>query len=578
MKTTTETKTRSLQPLRALWPFTKPYRGLMFGALFFLLLATAAALMLPQAAGQMIDHGFSKTDAQYIDRYFYMLLVIAVLMAIASAARYWFVTRIGEAITADLRAALYQRLLAQEAAFYESTQPGELVNRLSTDTELVQTLMGGSVSIALRHTLMLVGSLILLVLTSPKLSLLIVLGIPAVVAPIFFIGRHVQQLSKTSQDALARTSGVAGEALSAMPTVMAYAREDFEAQRYQRAISDNVKAAKARINARALLIALVILMMFGAITLVLWAGAKAVLADQMSGGALAKFVLYAVTAAGATGALAEVVGEVQRASGAMARISELLQRQSLIVNHAEAKHWPVPQPATLSLQNLSFAYPSRPDRQALRSIDLQVPAGSTLAVVGRSGAGKSTLFQLLLRFYDAQSGRIEFGGRALSDYTLTSLRNQIAIVPQDPILFACSVAENIAYGNPGATQAAIENAARLAEAHDFISDLPEGYQTFVGERGVRLSGGQQQRIAIARAILKDAPLLLLDEATSALDAQSERAIQTALERLMEKRTVRQANRIVVLDQGRIIESGTHDELIAKNGTYRELAELQFQVR
>jgi ATP-binding cassette, subfamily B, bacterial len=581
-----EKPARLLQSLSTLRPFIRPYRMHIAGAACFLLLATIATLALPQAAGLMIDHGFSKDDARSIDRYFLALLIVAIVLAFASAARYWFVSRISENITADLRKALYQRLLLQDAAFFENTASGELINRLSTDTELVQTLVGSSVSVALRHALMLLGAMILLLMTSPRLSLLIVAGIPAVVAPIFLIGRRVQTLSKNNQDRLAKASAIAGESLNAIATVQAFAREAFESLRYSKSVQDNLQAARQRINTRAALIAIVIAIIFGAITIVLWVGAKSVLADQMSGGDLAKFVLYAVVAAGATGALAEVIGEVQRAAGAMTRISELLARQSAIVDVGPAGLAAAAQQGALRFQNVHFSYPSRPQTAALNNITLEVKPGETLALVGRSGAGKSTLFQLLLRFYEPQHGEIFLDNTTIQRYALQALRDSISIVQQDPMLFAASVAENIGYGRLQASREQIIAAAKAAEAHEFIEELPDGYDTFVGERGVRLSGGQQQRIAIARALLKDAPVLLLDEATSALDAQSERAIQIALERLMQGKTtlviahrlatVRRADRIVVLQEGEIIAIGTHEELIQQTGVYQDLAKLQFQ--
>jgi ATP-binding cassette, subfamily B, bacterial len=580
----------SLRPLLALAPFMRPYRHLVMLAAVFLVVSTSATLFLPQSVGKMIDHGFSKADAQFVDRYFWMLLVVAMVLAVASAARYYFVSRIGENVIADLRKTLYEKLLVQEQAFFESTKSGELISRLTTDTELVQTLIGSAVSVALRHSLMLIGALILLVLASPKLAALIIIGIPAVILPIFFIGKRVQKLSRDTQDRIAESAGVAGESLNAIHTVQAFARERFESQRYAGAVHALLAAAKRRIGARASLIALVILIVFGAITLIIWIGAKAVLAGTMSGGELTQFVLYAVVAAGATGALTEVWGEVQRAAGAMQRIAELLQRQSLI----QDAHAPVSAAnlgSDIEFRNVQFSYPSRLDSYALGTADaplsLQITRGQTVALVGRSGAGKSTLFQLLLRFYQAQHGSISIGGVDISQLSLQSLREHIALVPQDPVIFSGTIAENIAYGRTQASEDELVAAAAAAEAMEFIRELPNGMQSVVGERGVRLSGGQQQRIAIARAILKNAPILLLDEATSALDAQSERAVQKALERLMQGKTtlviahrlstVVRADRIVVMQNGQIIDEGTHAALVAREGLYAELAKLQFDV-
>jgi ATP-binding cassette subfamily B protein len=565
-------------------PFLRPYRGLLLGASGFLVLAASATLLLPQAVRQIIDHGFSAADAAFVDRYFLGLLAIAAVLAVASAARFYFVTRLGEQVVADLRAAVYSRLLKQELAFYETTKVGELLSRLNTDTELIQTVVGSSASVAARNLVMLIGALVLLFLTSPRLSLMIVLGIPAVVVPILVFGRKVQRLSKDSQDRIADLGGIAGEALSAIETVQGHAREPQEDARYRAAVMSTLAAAKRRITARALLVAAVILLVFGAIAVTLWVGAKAVLAGTLSGGELGQFVIYAVIAAGAVGSLSEVWGEVQRASGAMVRLAELLHRQPLIQQQPDAIAPSAPR-ASIAFADVRFRYPSRPEHAALDGFDLHIEPGETVALVGRSGAGKSTAIKLLGRFHDVEAGAVSVAGLDVRQWPLDRLRDYVAVVPQEAVLFAASAADNIRYGRPNAGNAEVQAAAVAAEADEFIRTLPEGYQTHLGERGVRLSGGQKQRIAIARALLKNAPVLLLDEATSHLDAHSERAVQTALERLMKGRTVlviahrlatiQSADRIVVLDGGKVVASGSHTDLMAQGGLYAELATMQF---
>lgn len=577
---------RQRKPLRALLPFVRPYRGLLLGAGGFLIVAAIATLLLPQAVRQIIDHGFSLADAEFVDRYFLGLLAVAAVLAVASAARFYFVTRLGEQVVADLRAAVYWRLLGQELSFFETTKVGELLSRLNTDTELIQTVVGSSASVAARNLVLLVGALVLLFLTSPRLSLLIVLGIPAVVMPILVFGRKVQRLSKDSQDRIADLGGIAGEALGAIETVQGHARQPQEQARYQAAVLSTLAAAKRRISARALLVAAVILLVFGAIAVTLWVGAKAVLAGTLSGGELGQFVIYAVLAAGSVGALSEVWGDMQRASGAMVRLAELLQRQPLIEQKPGAQAPASPQ-ASIRFSQVRFRYPSRPEQTALDGFELDIRPGETVALVGRSGAGKSTVIRLLGRFHDVEQGAVEVAGLDVRDWPLDRLREFVAVVPQEPVLFAASAADNIRYGRPGASDAQVQAAAQAAEADEFIRALPEAYQTQLGERGVRLSGGQKQRIAIARALLKDAPVLLLDEATSHLDAHSERAVQIALERLMQGRTVlvvahrlatvQSADRIVVLDGGKVVASGTHAQLLAQGGLYAELAALQFGV-
>jgi ATP-binding cassette subfamily B protein len=573
-----------VKALAALWPYVRPYRGLMAAAIGFLLLSSTASLSLPRAVGQMIDHGFSAANAAFIDRYFLALFVVAGVLALGTAARFYFVTRLGEQVMADLRRAVYQHLLRLDQSFYESTRVGELLSRLTTDTELIQTVVGSSASVALRSIVMLLGSMTMLVLTSPKLSLLIVLGIPLIVAPILIFGRHVEKLSRESQARIADSSAVAGETLSAIHTVQANVAEARESGRFAEAVARTLATAKRRIRMRAILTAVAILLTFGAVTLVLWIGAKAVLAGTLSGGELSQFVLYAVLAAGSVGAVSEVWGDVQRASGAMARLAELLAIQPRIADPPNPVAAPKALRAALTIEGVRFHYPSRPERAALDGIELTVRAGETVALVGPSGAGKSTLFQLLLRFYDPDAGQIRIDGIDLRQMRIAELRALYALVPQDPVIFGTTAFENIRYGRPQASREEVEAAARAAEAHEFIAALPEAYDTYLGERGVRLSGGQQQRLVIARALLRDPSILLLDEATSALDAHSERAVQQALERLMAGRTtlviahrlatVRKADRIVVIDQGRIVAQGRHEELLAAGGLYADLARLQ----
>ncbi|HEX7340318.1 MAG TPA: ABC transporter transmembrane domain-containing protein [Rhodanobacteraceae bacterium] len=578
-------KTHRLGALRGLWPFLKPHKMLALGWLVFMGLASAASLVLPIAVRHMIDQGFSSTSASVINHTFLALFAVALVMAFATAARYFCITLLGERSLASLRRALYGHLMKLDIGFFETSRVGELISRLSTDTELVQTLVGSSISMALRAVVMLLGATVMMVFTSPHLAGLTALVIPAVIVPILLFGRRVQKLSRHSQDRLADAAAIANETLNAAPTVKAYAREDVETHRYGDAIARALATARARIGMRAGLTAAIITLVFGAITLVLWAGARNVLAGTMNVGVLAQFVMYAVFAASSVGTLSSVFGSVLRAAGAMERIGELLAERPGIATPAKPAKLPAPVRGEIRFEQIGFRYPTRPDTQALEDFDLVIRPGETVALVGPSGAGKSTVFNLLLRFYDPSAGRITLDGIDVRQLALPELRGTMALVPQETVIFAGSAADNIRFGQADADDASVHDAAVAAEADTFLRALPEGYAAELGERGVRLSGGQRQRIAIARAILHDAPVLLLDEATSALDAQSEAAIQQALAHLEKGRTtlviahrlatVLRADRIVVMDQGRIVAQGTHEALIREGGLYAELARLQF---
>ncbi len=574
---------QSVNSLRGLLPFVSPHRRLLAAWLGALALSSAATLSLPVAVKHMIDQGFSAGGD--IDRWFLLMFGVAVLLALATALRFYFVSILGERVVVDLRAKLYGHFLSLDQAFYDRSRSAELVSRLSADTELLRSVVGSSMSVALRSVVTVLGSLAMLVVTSPKLAGLAVVGIPLAVLPIALGGRRVRKASETSQNRVAEANTRAGETLGAMHTVQSYAREAYERQRFGDALRATLDAAAKRVRLQALLTATAIVLFFGAIVLVLWSGAQAVIAGNMSAGTLGQFMLYALIGAGSVGALTEVWAEVQRAGGGMQRIAELLAEESKITAPAVPTPLPTPVRGAIRFEGVRFHYPTRPDDAALDGLDLDVQPGETVALVGPSGAGKSTVLQLLLRFHDPQQGRITLDGIDLRALDPQALRSTIALVPQDPMIFAASAAENIRYGRLDATDEDIAKAARLAEADDFIRALPQGYESELGERGARISGGQQQRVAIARALLKDAPVLLLDEATSALDAQSEHMIQQALERLMAGRTtlviahrlatVLKADRIVVMDGGRIVDVGTHAELQAKGGLYAELARLQF---
>ena len=572
-----------LGTLRALWPFVRQHAGLFAAWLCALALASAATLSFPVAFKQMIDGGFH--SGGNIDRVFLAVFIVVLVLAIASAARFYFVSLLGERVVADLRRQLYGHLVGLDAEFHDRTRSGELVSRLSADSELLRSVVGSSMSVALRSSITVIGSIVMLFVTSPKLAAYALVGIPLAVLPIVLGARRLEKASRASQDRVADANTLASETLGAVRTVQAHAREPYELKRFGDAVSVAVETARKRIRAQSLVTATVITLVFGAVVLVLWSGAHDVIGGRMTTGELGQFVFYALIGGGSVGALAEVWNELQRAAGGMGRIAELLNETPTIRAPASPRRLPAPVKGEIRFDNVSFHYLSRPDLPALDDFDLTVNPGETVALVGPSGAGKSTVFSMLLRFHDAQSGSVRIDGVDLRDLDPAHLREHIALVPQQPTIFAASAAENIRYGKLDATDAELHAAAEAAEADDFIRELPGGFDSQLGERGARLSGGQQQRIAIARALLKDAPILLLDEATSALDAQSERAVQHALERLMAGRTtlviahrlatVLKADRIVVMDRGRIVAQGTHAELLAQDGLYAELARLQF---
>jgi ATP-binding cassette subfamily B protein len=555
-----------------------------FGAL---LIAAAAMLFLPIALRNVIDQGFSAANAAAIDRYFLLLLLAAAVFAAFASLRFYLVGWIGERVVADIRSAVYERVIRMDPAFFEITKTGEVLSRLTTDTSLIQSLSGAGLSILLRSTVSFLGSLVLLLYTSLKLALIIFALIPAIFVPMLLFGRRVRRLSRDSQDRVADTSGLAGETLNAIQTVQSFTLEKLQLTRYDGAVEESFRTGIRRMRVRAWMIAAAVMCVFSAVTLVLWLGARSVLDGSMTGGELAQFMSYAIFMATAVGALAEMWGEIQRAAGAMERTVELLQSRPSIVTPEN----PValnPARGAIRFEHLSFSYPSRPETRALDDFHLEIAPGETVAFVGPSGAGKSTVFQLLLRFYDPQSGRIVIDDVDIARASPEAVRARVGLVPQETMIFGASARENIRYGRPDAGDAEIEAAARAAAAEEFISKLPEGYDTFLGEKGARLSGGQKQRIAIARAILKNPPILLLDEATSSLDSESERLVQDALEQLMRNRTTLviahrlataiNSDRIVVIDRGRIVGTGPHQQLLRDNALYARLAALQFATR
>ncbi len=569
--------------LRGLAPFLRPYRAMTALALGALVITAGMSLILPLAVRRVVD-GFNQ-DVAILDQYFGAALLIAALLAIGTGVRYYFVTKLGERVVADIRRAVFDRVMGMSPAFFERLLTGEVLSRITTDTTLILSLIGSSISVALRNVLMLLGGLALLFLTSGKLTGLVLLIVPAVVVPIVVLGRRLRGLSREAQDWIANSSGSASEALSSVQTVQAFTHEGLTKAAFAEVTEKSFDVAKVRTRVRAVMTVIVIFLTFTGIVGVLWIGARDVRAGVMSPGELVQFVIYAVMVAGAVGALSEIWGEVQRAAGATERLVELLNAEDSVVDEVSPKLLPRPVRGEIVFDDVTFRYPARPEVSALAGVSLRVAPGETVALVGPSGAGKTTILQLLMRFYDPQAGAVRFDGIDLRDMGRADFRRAIAMVPQDPVIFAASARENIRFGRPEATDAEVEAAAKAAAAHEFLTALPQGYDSWLGERGVMLSGGQKQRIAIARAILRDARVLLLDEATSALDAESERAVQAAVEGLAEGRTVlvvahrlatvKRADRIVVLDGGRIVAEGTHDALVAEGGLYARLARLQF---
>ncbi|MGC4026156.1 MAG: ABC transporter transmembrane domain-containing protein [Mesorhizobium sp.] len=581
----TQAKRRSLKPLGRLVPFVMRYKGHVAAALFFLTLAGVTTLTLPLAVRRMIDHGFSSTDGTFIANYFSMLVVIAAVLALASACRYYFVVTLGERVVTDIRSAVFAHVTTLSPSFFDRSQSGEIISRLAADTTQIKSAVGATASVALRNLILGLGAVAMMVVTSPKLSGLVLAAIPIIVLPLVAFGRSVRAKSRLAQDTLADATAYASEQIGAVRTLQSFTNERLVTSKFAKAVEMAFEAARSSVLSRALLTFVAIFTIFASVVAVLWFGSHDVLTGALSPGTLGQFLLYSVFAAGALGALSEVWGELSQAAGAAERLAELLDEQPTIKAPASPVPFPTPAKGEVSFHAVDFAYPMRPHRSAVHDLSFEVKPGETIAIVGPSGAGKTTVFALLQRFYDPNSGAILVDGVDIRGADPLALRSRIATVPQDVTVFAASIRDNIAFGRPGASEEEIIAAAKAALVDEFVERLPEGYNTMVGERGVTLSGGQRQRLAIARAVLRNAPILLLDEATSALDAESERFVQHALESLMGGRTtlviahrlatILKADRIIVMDDGRIVEQGTHAALVKKNGIYARLARLQF---